>query len=111
MGLYSSSEGGGIRAANHAPASPRLVCSRDIGVAGSILRGGGLRGRSDRYRCCVEVQQAAAVEHGQCLVTSFHDDNATSGKTKRSMSGVDLQPAVVPTHGPILCDAASFLPR
>jgi len=38
----------------------------------------------------MEAQQPTAIEYGQCLVPSFHDDNAASGQAERCVPGVDL---------------------
>jgi hypothetical protein len=56
----------------------------------SILFGGGPQDWFGRGRRCAKNQQPSAIEYGQRSITSFYDDNATSGKAESCVSGVDL---------------------
>jgi len=58
----------------------------------------------------MEAKLTVAIKHVQCSITFFNDYDATAGKSKCDVLGVDLQPACKPAHRPILCHTTRFLP-
>src|ERR1035437_8040698 len=110
MGLYSSSEGGGFRATKRATAAPWVISGWDIYGARSVRQHTGPWDWFGLGRRCVEAKLTVAIEHIQCSITFFNDYDATAGKAKCDVLGVDLQPVCTPAHRPILGHTTRFLP-